>query len=121
MTPDITIGVLALQLVGLAWFLMWSIRQMHSEREGFRLVLELERKYTKQLLDRIATYEFAKNDAMIPRMHAATPPSVKEEQIAGPHGRSRNTVAVPAEKPTPPRKTRTFKVDTGEEFGGPKE
>ena len=93
-----------------------------SHRAQERRLVEQD-LFIRQLLDRIATYEFAKNDAMIPRMHAATPPSVKEEQgISGPHGRSRNTVAVPAEKPAPPsRKTRTFKLDMADEYNVPKE
>ena len=86
--------------------------------------------FIRQLLDRLATHEYAKVDQVIPRIFATTPPSIKEEGVVGPHGHGQNTQvdldAIRAEFLKEKRKVegqkrnrRVLKVDTAEEFRRP--
>ena len=92
--------------------LLMVISRMQSETKGDRL-------YIRQLIDRIAIHEYAKGDPLIPRIFTQNPPSVKEEEVAGPHGRAFNEVfqeRQEAQKLKAAGVTKTFKLDLAEEF-----
>lgn len=122
-TELILMGTLALAgfggLAG-AWITLRELYRTLRDRDLF----------IRQLLDRLATHEYAKADAVIPRIFAADPPSVKEEGVVGPHGHGQNEQvdldAIREEflkekrKVAGQKRNRTvLRVDTAEEFKRP--
>lgn len=91
---------------------------------NLRATLETRELFIRQLLDRLATHEYAKADGTIPRVFATLPPSIREEAaVSGPHGSGQNvqlpearSPSTPGPAPPPKRTKRTFRLDTGEEF-----
>lgn len=88
--------------------------------------------FIRQLLDRLATHEYAKTDGVIPRIFASVPPSIKENLkprdtgVVGPHGGGQFEEVAKAKAPAPPQVRpkrpggkRTLKLDVGEEFDPP--
>lgn len=129
MTPDIMFGLFAAILsvvfaLAAVYHAHQATRHANDAVKYANEALEAREKMTKQLLDRLATHEYAKGDPAIPRIFATMPPSVKEEQVSGPHGKAFNTVArqtnltLEAElaRRKAGRKTQKLKLDTADEF-----
>lgn len=114
-----TLGLCFGGLIALFVFVAAYARELQGE-------LRERNKETRQLLDRLATHEYAKKDAIIPRIFSQMPPSVQEEAaVSGPHGAGQNEVVDLSKKPVPPKPapkpqtTRRYKLDVAEEFGRP--
>ncbi len=118
MTPElIVMATFALAFLGGLTACVLYIRELRG-------ILRDREIFIRQLLDRLATHEYAKGDPAIPRIFANRPPSVQEESVSGPHGRALNRVAGQTD-PTleaelarrkAGRKTEKLKLDTADEF-----
>lgn len=87
-----------------------TIRDLHTS-------LQQRERFIRQLLDRLATHEYAKNDGLIPRIFVKSPPSAPEDiGVVGPHGGGQNFQVAKEAPPKPKKPGKRLKLDLAEEF-----